>query len=140
MGIFLFLIAAVLISFLFGISVLAQSIYFLTTLKWKTGSKQVNNFFYAMAVSLDRFGNVSCAFILNLVFVRKGGMLHGDSQDVASYVLGRNKYKNKLTAIGRFMVWFLSKIDKKHVEKSIEEKIKNDKQAHERFLKDEYYK
>ena len=83
------------------------------------GLKVLGNWLYLMALSLDQFGNVSCAVTLQYAMSKKGGYPFGDEDLTVSYVLGKNKQINKLTWFGRMICNILHLIDKNHVEKAV---------------------
>ena len=139
MGFVLFIVAFILTAFVSVLSVIITPIYYIVNLDWKGGFKQLNYWFLMLAVSIDQFGNVSCAKVLQLTMTKSpDAHPFGNEDDTVSYVLGRNKYKNNLTNFGKFIVWVLHVIDRNHVEKAIESKIKSDQEANKR-LKDNYY-
>jgi len=61
MGLILFIIAFVLTALIGSASLLISIVYYLVTLKWKSGLRVLNAFFYKLALSIDQFGNVVCA-------------------------------------------------------------------------------
>lgn len=133
MGILLFIVAVVLVSALFGLSVLTEIAFNIITFRWKSGLKETNIFFERMAVSLDMFGNVSCRRFLQLTMTNKPIYLFGEYGQTVSYILGMNSRINNLTWFGKFIVWVLDKIDKNHCEKAIESQRIQDLKAIERL-------
>lgn len=84
------------------------------------GAKKLGEWFYLLALSIDQFGNVSCAAPLKYAMTKEGGFSFGDPDHTVSYVLGKNKAMNTLTWFGVFICIVLNWIDKDHVEKAVE--------------------
>ena len=104
-----------------------------TTLKFQTSINQFGAYLRNMAMSINQFANVSCAGSLNFLMVKFGGYRFGDPDDNIAYVLGRNKYKAKLTIFGLFIVWVLCIIEKNIVDDAIVSKVEDDQDATMRF-------
>jgi hypothetical protein len=140
MGFVLFIVSLILLAIVFAISFVLTPIYYIITLKWKSGFKQLDRWFYKMALSIDQFGNVACAKVLKLMFTKRNGHDFGDEDDTVSYVLGRNQYKKTLTGAGRLMVKILDRLEENHCTIAIFKKMERDQEAVDRLTKDEYFK
>ena len=139
MGILLFLVA-IISTFLVGsLSLVFSIVYYLVTLKWKTGSKIINAWFYKLALSVDQLGNVLCSAPFNLILIKSyGSMRFGDEDDTISYVLAINNRKDTLTGVGRFFGNLLNLLDNDHLNKAIENKKLRDLEAVERVKNNSY--
>jgi hypothetical protein len=106
-------------------------IYHIFTFKWKTGSKKIGRYFYQMALSIDQFANVSLQTPLNFLLVNRQSeyVSHGSEDDTISYVIARNQQLNSLTWFGKFWAWFLDKVDKDHLKKTLINKRKQELDA-----------
>lgn len=134
------LMLAIILVVVFTVLSFIYTIFFTAfTLKFQTGINNFGAYMKKMALSLDQFGNVSCAKLLQKTLSKKGGFEFGDEDDTVSYVLGRLKYQRKLTMFGKLMVLILHVIDRNHVEIAIESKIASDQEAILRIQKMEYY-
>lgn len=139
MGVILFIVAFVLTGLVTLISLVIQPLYYIFTFKFVGGVKQLNAWFYKMALAIDQFGNVSCSSTLRLLLTKREGHEFGNEDDTVSYVIGRNKFKNTLTIIGKGIERILNFLDKKHAEKAIEKKIESDRLASWRYKRNKYY-
>jgi hypothetical protein len=140
MGIILLIVAVVLTSIVTAISLIVTPIYYIITFKWKSGAKQLDRWFYKLALSVDQFGNTSTATVLQLTLAKKGGHTFGNPDDTVSYCLGRLKMQGKLTKTGKLIVKILHILEANHVEKAIEHKIEADQEALLRIQENKYYK
>jgi hypothetical protein len=88
--------------------------------------KRLENYLFQIAVTIDQMGNVVCAYLFNDVLIRQKNYKFGNPDETISSVLGKNK--NNLRLTGKMLRWFLDKVEKNHIEKSVEEvkKIKKD--------------
>jgi hypothetical protein len=123
----------------FAISIVFTPIYYICTFRWKSGMKELNRWFFKMALSVDQFGNVSCSKVLEKLFTKRYGHPFGHEDDSVSYVLGRNQFKKTLTPLGRMLVNLLNAIDNGHCTNAIFNKIDSDKEAVVRFQEDKYF-
>lgn len=82
----------------------------------------IRQFYENVAVVEDQKGNVEQAFFYNDIMLKNYSQnLFGFPDETLSSVYGKNKRDNTLTKFGSFWAKLLNKIDKNHVEKSIEE-------------------
>lgn len=139
-GLALFILALVLTIPLTLLSFIVTPISYIIKFKWIQGLNDFGSYLRRLAVSVDQFGNGSCATMFQFILTKKGALKFGEIDDTVSYVLGRNKYKNKLTIFGKLIVFVLDVIDRDHVEKAINHKIKQDQEAILRLQNDEYFK
>lgn len=110
MGILLFIVAS-LILFIIGIPMIMLGAIL--------SGRKINKYFGDVAFSIDQTGNVFCAPIFNVLFLKKESLkLYGNPDETISHVTGVNKLAGTLTIYGRIFAWFLNKIDKNHVEKA----------------------
>lgn len=82
--------------------------------------KNINEYFYRIALSIDQLGNVACAPLLNEIMIKRKVDLFGDEDETISSVLGKNYKNNNLTWFGNIIRLILDKIEKDHCIKSIE--------------------
>jgi hypothetical protein len=139
-GITLFIIALAITIFFTLISLVFDPIFYIITLKWQTGFNRIGEWLKNLAISIDQFGNVSSATILNFALRKKGGLDFGEIDDTISYVLGRNYHHKTLTIMGKIIVGILNLIEKNHVDIAIYKKIDSDQEAMLRCQQDEYFK
>lgn len=139
MGLLLFIVAFILTGFLTAISFIITPIYYIITLKWRSGTKQLNKWFLNLALSIDQFGNVSCSTTLKILLTKKGAHSFGNEDDTVSYCLGRAKYQDKLTVLGKIIVKLLHTLEANHVEKAVAAKIKSDEEAIVRLQENKYF-
>lgn len=139
MGVVLFVVAFILTLIVSIISIVVTPIYYLFTLRFRSGLKQLNKWFYKMALSIDQFGNVSCGSTLKLCLTKGRNYPFGGEDDTVSYVLGRNSRRGNLTMLGRCVRNVLNFIEKDHVDIAIERKIKSDKIASWRMKNENYW-
>lgn len=88
---------------------------------------------------MDQFGNVCNKETLRILLTKRDGHLFGDEDDTVSYVIGRNKYKKKLTWFGRRIEAILNKCEKDHCTVAINKKIDRDKEASLRAATENYF-
>lgn len=118
---------------------IATPLYYIITFRWISGFKQLNNWFYKMALSLDQFGNVCNRETLKILLSKKDGHPFGDEDDTVSYVIGRNKYKRKLTVFGWMLERILNLCERNHCEIAIQKKIDRDIEASFRASNEKYF-
>lgn len=138
----LWLVSMVLKYFVGLISIVVMLVYYIVSIKWKTGAGKLADWFENMALSNDQHGNVVNAVTFDLIFSKKGAMKYGNPDDTVSYVLARNFYKGKLTFWGRLLKGILNAIDHKdggHMITAIENKREADQEAILRHQEDKYY-
>lgn len=82
--------------------------------------KNKKGYFKSSAINLDKFGNREFRTLLNKTLILESGYKFGDIKETISGVLGKNQIDNTLTKIGVILVWVLDKLDKNHVQKSID--------------------
>jgi len=138
-GLTLLILSIVLAIVIVPISVLVNFIYYIAKFKFQSGINELGLWMKSTALSIDQFGNVTCATVFNFTLIKKDGEKFGDPDLTISCVLGLNKYKKKLTIIGKLIVLILHLIERNHVEKAIERQIESDQDAIMRIQKDEYY-
>lgn len=143
-GLLLLLISIILKYVVTAASILFNPIYYVVTLKWKTGAAALGDWMYKTALSNDQTGNVIGGEIFRYLFTKRQQNSHpfGDEDDTVSYVLGRNKYKKNLNAAGRVLGGLLDIIDSSgggHLYKAIESKIESDEEAVLRVTENKYF-
>ena len=114
MGVILFIVAIILTAPLFVLNLLIAPIIDIVTFNWKGGLHNLDRWFLSMAISIDQFGNASCARLFNRVFINKRGYQFGNIDQTVSFVLGVNLIRGNLTKLGKFIVWVLNIIEKDH--------------------------
>lgn len=98
--------------------------FFKTFWKRQIGAalKNLDNKFFAMAVSGDQYGNVACAELFNLILIKKNAAYKfGNPDETISSVLGKNKRASTITRAGKGLCWLLGIFEKEHVIRAIEE-------------------
>ena len=88
--------------------------------KFKHGTREVAQWFYAWALSIDQLGNVVCKELFNDILITPSGIPFGNPDETISSVLGKNKLNSSLTWLGKSLDWILNKLDPNHSIKSIE--------------------
>lgn len=98
--------------------------------------KEIGDYFYTLAYSLDTFANVLCESAMNTVLIKndtifishssgniiKVDLRFGELNETISKVLGRNKHYENLSLYGIFLANLLNYIDKNHVEDAFNKK------------------
>ena len=117
MSLLLFIIALILVMIFFPIGIVFTVVKSFILLN----VKYVNEYFLDLAISLDQFGNVSMAGLLNVIFISRSSTdKFGNPDETISSVLGKNKKTGKLIYLGIKLDCLLDKLDKDHSIKSIE--------------------
>ena len=80
----------------------------------------MKTYFFRLLIAIDQFLNVLCVPLFNKLF-GASSVAFGYPDETISSVLGKMKQKGEGNALSRFVMWFLNKIDKNHVEDSVEE-------------------
>lgn len=112
--------------------------YYLLALIFGWSRPVLWEWFYNMALSNDQHAACVNATTLQVFTTKRGAFYFGDPDDTASYVYGRNYYRQKNNALGRGIVWILNKVDKDHVIKAVNNKKEADKNAALRFKLNNY--
>ena len=139
MGFVLFFVAVILLTIVAVLGFIVTVFFYLITLKFKSGLKALDKWMLKIALSIDQLGNVVGSVPFNFLFIKRDGVKFGGEDDTVSYILARNYHRQSLTRFGSFMGWLLNKLDKDHLDKSIQSKIESDKEAVERFVNRNYY-
>lgn len=84
------------------------------------GLKGLGEYLLKIAISVDQLGNVLMQYLLNVVWIKKGGYPFGNRDETISSALGRNKRLGMLTAFGWVVDAFLDLIDPNHSLNSID--------------------
>lgn len=95
-----------------------------TCIKFAFKPKKIDEYFYQLASAEDQYGNVLLQHPCNDILITKDGYKFGNEDEKMSSVLGKNKVKGTNKKLGIFVSNVLNKIDKNHVEKSIDNSIK----------------
>lgn len=135
MSIVLFLIALVLVICLGVVFLPFTLVYYLVTLKWKSGFKAFEKWMLQLALSLDQLGNRLCSVPFKYIFLKRGIEWEGDIDLTVSYVIAINYNRGTLSVAGKVLAWVLNFLDKDHLKKSIEAQRKNDFKACKRLEK-----
>lgn len=135
MSIILFIIALILVIGLGIVFLPFTLVYYLVTLKWRSGFKAFERWMLKLAKSLDQLGNVLCSVPFKYIFLKRGVAWLEDEDLTVSYVIAVMKNEGKLSIAGRVLGWLLNVLDKDHLKKAIENQRKNDTKACKR-LKD----
>ena len=141
-SIVLWLVSVILKYLIAVVSWIIIPLYYIITIKWKTGVETLADWFYNIALSNDQHGNVVHKITLHVLFTKKGGEEFGNPDDTISYILARNKYQEKLKFGGRLMGGILDAIDYTnggHLAKAINSKIEADQDAVIRANQNKYF-
>jgi hypothetical protein len=84
--------------------------------------KNLYEYYFNIALTIDKSGNVLCASFFNDTMLKKCGTTapFGTPDETISSVLGKNKQSARLNGFGRFWAGFLNAIQENHVENSIQ--------------------
>lgn len=86
------------------------------------GWSDLKRYFEDVAVSYDQTANAENGVFYNDIMITDMSLNEfGFPDETLSSVFGKNKRVNTLTKFGVFWAWFLNKVERNHVEKSIEE-------------------
>ena len=86
------------------------------------GWDDLHDYFEGVAVSYDQTANAENGIYYNDLMITKMSLNEfGFPDETLSSVFGKNKRSLTLTKFGQMWGWFLNKIQRQHVEKSIEE-------------------
>ena len=114
------IVAIVLFTILLPIAIIWGIIASFWQRKFKNGTKEVSNWFYAWAISIDQLGNVVCKELFNDALILHKGISFGNPDETISSVLGKNKKAGTLNILGKTLDWVLNILDPNHSIKSIE--------------------
>ena len=87
------------------------------------GKVELNSYLLECAITIDKSGNVSCKYLLNLIMIQSHAYQFGNSKETISSVLGKNYKTNSLTYFGSLVNILLDKIQKDHTLISIDNNI-----------------
>jgi len=82
--------------------------------------KNVSDYFFILAISLDQLGNVAMSRLFNDILIKPNRDRFGNEDETISSVLGKNQLNGTLRPLGKFLVNVLDKFEKNHSIKSIE--------------------
>ncbi len=82
-----------------------------------------NAYFESIAIGLDHLGNVLCQHLFNLTLIKAEGYKFGNIKESVSSVLGKNFEQKTCTKTGLIICSILDRLQKNHVEISIDNKI-----------------
>lgn len=117
MGVLLLIIAVIL-----GVILLPIGwAYSLMTFRAK--GRRLNSYARAIAISIDRLGNVVLCNLFNDVLITSNGYKFGSDRETISAVLGANRIKGTLTKTGLFIANTLDRIEKDHCELAFQKEI-----------------
>jgi len=86
------------------------------------GWSDLHDYFENVAVSYDQTANAENGPLYNDIMITKMSLnIFGFPDETLSSVFGKNKRSKTLTKFGSVWAWLLNKIERNHVEKSIEE-------------------
>jgi len=142
MGLILFIISLILLGLLCATSWIFTPCYYLLRFKWIDGLFNLNSHFKKLAISIDRFGNISCGAQLRLMFLKRkceNEYRFGNENETVSYVLAINQVRGNLSWIGKLMVDLLDEFDDGHMEKAIYIQKQRDELAKNRLDNNLYF-
>jgi hypothetical protein len=88
--------------------------------KKETTEPTFSEYLWRLATSIDQTLNACLSFVLNDFMRLPRGTNYGNIDETISGVTGKNQLSNTLTWFGKAVNWFLSKLEKDHSIKSIE--------------------
>ena len=143
-GLLLLLVSIILKYVVTALAIIINPIYYVITLKWRTGTNALGDWLHNVALANDQTGNVIGGVIFKYLFTKNHIKAHpfSDEDDTVSYVLARNKYKMTLSMSGRLLAALLNIIDPTdggHMIKSIHSKIDSDEEALLRLQENKYF-
>ncbi|MGI9542180.1 MAG: hypothetical protein ACR2MX_02915 [Cyclobacteriaceae bacterium] len=87
--------------------------------------RDINDYFFDIAVSIDQLGNVIMRDLFNQILITSSSQhKFGHEDEVISSVLGKNQIDQTLSGLGRVIVRILDYIDPDHSLNSIEHRKK----------------
>lgn len=81
--------------------------------------KEVSDYFFRIAVSIDQLGNVIGSPFFNHCAIKPEGFQFGNEDETISSVLGKNYQTSTFRLLGRSMRYYLDKIQPNHCINSI---------------------
>ena len=118
-SIVLFIVAVALAAALFPIS-------FVITFITRLNTAFLSDFFYSLALGIDKVGNVVLQVPLNAFAILSHKSLKsyrfGNINDTISYALAKNWRADNLTRLGLLLVNLLEWLDEGHMDKSLKRK------------------
>lgn len=118
MGIFLSILAYGILYILSPLLILFSLI---KRLFGKKSLKEINQYYYSIALSLDQLGNVIGQDFLNsTMIIKENTLLFGNEDHTISYVIAYNDRINNLTSFGKFWGITLNFLDTNHLGKALE--------------------
>lgn len=117
-GFLLFILSLLLLVPLF----IPLAIYTAISYAIKGKFKDLNKWFFILAISIDQLGNVASSELFNAIMI-KNYSIHrfGNEDETISSVLGKNKRGLSLKFTGKLLVLLLSAFEEDHSIKSIED-------------------
>ena len=137
MGILLYIFAQTLEYILAIVFGLLTILYYIFTLKWRSGLLAINKYYHHRALAKDQYGNVRFKLWMNLWMSKDYDKPYyfGDEDDTISYATAMNYFKNfwNIKGLLKFVGNILNKVDPNHLEKAINNKIERDIEALDRL-------
>ena len=115
-GILLFIVSLILLILTGPLGFLYGILYSLFT----KGFRGIGEYLLKIAVSIDQLGNVLMQYLLNALWVKRGGYKFGNRDETISSALGRNKRLGTLTRFGIAIDKILDILDPNHSLNSID--------------------
>jgi len=117
MGIIVYIVSYILKRLLFTFSITYTILYLLIKFKLK----ELDNYFFDLAIGNDQLGNVSCGYLFNHLLIKKTSVhKFGNEDETISSVLGKNKLDKTFKFLGYLLDNILDKLDSNHSINSIE--------------------
>lgn len=133
MGTLLFLVSIILTFTLYPLGFIYSVIKLSLGVKFKTLLKRVDDLFSQVSIAVDELGNVFMREPFNDLLLKNTTQKTDLGADITIYyypfgkvgetissVLGKNKQTGTLKFLGKALCWLLDKIQKNHVEISIQ--------------------
>jgi 8-oxo-dGTP diphosphatase len=115
MGLLLYLLSLVLSAVLLPVGFVYGVFAAFWRHRWRTGVKTADAKFLELAKSIDKYGNVACAELLNAALIKKDSPHRfGRIEETISKVVGLNLLSGHLTYTGRALNRLLNRIDPGH--------------------------
>lgn len=71
----------------------------------------LNNYLEDSADALDKFGNIICAPMFNIIMIKQSGYKFGNADEFMSTVFRKNKDQNTNRILGSFISFFLKEVN-----------------------------
>lgn len=127
MGFILFLVATIFSIVLAPVAIVYALIESFYNRGVAFSFKKIDQFFQAIALSIDMSGNVFARELFDDILIYPSDNKFGNPRETISSVLGKNERDGKLTFLGKGLAGLLNVIDTDHCKNSIRENIETER-------------